>query len=56
MTEVNEENSADLIKVLEDLGCGDRAKRFVEEYHAFATSKFETVNEWDKNTKYCNAA
>ena len=40
------------MKMLHDLGFGDQAARFVQEYHSFATSKFDTMEEWDAKNKY----
>ena len=34
------------------MGFGDPAAQFVQEYYSFATSKFETLEEWDDKTEY----
>ena len=38
--------------MLDDLGFGERAAQFVQEYHSFATSNFDTMEEWDEKTEY----
>ena len=44
--------SPDLMETVLSLDFGDRANLFVHEYYSFATSKFDTLAEWDENTKY----
>ena len=44
--------SDSLMDTILSLGFGKRAKRFIEEYYNFATSKFDTIAEWDERTEY----